>query len=44
MWAYPFNFFGDIPYANVTLDWVLEYGALAPNRTVRSVMDARQFC
>lgn len=43
MWAYPYNYFGDIPYANVTLDFVLAYGvegaSLGANVTIGQVMD-----
>lgn len=38
-WAYPFNYFGDIPYENITLDTPLYYGELADSITVADVMD-----
>ncbi|ORY57455.1 uncharacterized protein BCR38DRAFT_449179 [Pseudomassariella vexata] len=37
--AYPFLFFGDIPYNNVTLDYELDLGMIGGNITVRDVMD-----
>jgi tyrosinase len=39
MGAYPFNYFGDVPYHNVTLDFVLEYPEMGANVTIRQVMD-----
>ena len=39
MWAYPYNYWGDIPYNNITLDFKLSYPGLAPNVTIRDVMD-----
>lgn len=38
-WAYPFNFFGDVPYQNITVETPLHYGALADSITVADVMD-----
>lgn len=37
--AYPFNFFGDIPYKNITLDYSLSYPNFGSNITIRDVMD-----
>lgn len=37
--AYPFNFFGDVPYRNVTLDDVLDMGRIGGNVTINRVMD-----
>ncbi|KAH8588626.1 hypothetical protein B0O99DRAFT_356866 [Bisporella sp. PMI_857] len=39
MWAYPYNFFGDIPYTNVTLDYELAFGLVGPNTKIGAVMD-----
>jgi tyrosinase len=39
MWAYPYNFFGDIPYVNITLDYQLVYGELGAALNVSEVMD-----
>lgn len=45
-WAYPYNYFGDIPYENITLATPLHFGALADSITVGDVMDteAGQLC
>lgn len=37
--AYPFNFFGDVAYTNVTLSFTLEYKGLMANRNISEVMD-----
>ncbi|KAM0808956.1 putative Tyrosinase copper-binding domain-containing protein [Seiridium cardinale] len=37
--AYPFNFFGDIPYNNVTLNFTMDFGPLMQNRKISEVMD-----
>ncbi|KAH7020701.1 uncharacterized protein B0I36DRAFT_296087 [Microdochium trichocladiopsis] len=37
--AYPFNFFGDIPYKNVTLDTPLDYPFFGKSIKIRDVMD-----
>ncbi|KAI0134261.1 hypothetical protein BJ170DRAFT_716707 [Xylariales sp. AK1849] len=37
--AYPFNFFGDIPYKNVTLDYQMSFGSLMKSRNISEVMD-----
>ncbi|KAL2208498.1 Di-copper centre-containing protein [Sarocladium strictum] len=37
-WAYPFNFFGDIPYNNITSDWDLVYSGLSGGNKVRDLM------
>ncbi|KAI1840816.1 hypothetical protein JX266_012964 [Neoarthrinium moseri] len=37
--AYPFAFFGDIPYSNVTLDYTMDFGPLRKNIKIREVMD-----
>lgn len=39
MFAYPFNFFGDVPYTNVTLDYEMEYLHFGDNVLIRDVMD-----
>jgi tyrosinase len=39
MWAYPYNFFGDIPYENITLAYELVMGELAATVNVSQVMD-----
>jgi tyrosinase len=48
-YAYPFNFFGDRAYQNITLDYKMNFSNLIPGRqyvTVREVMDTQggQFC
>lgn len=40
-WAYPFNFFGDIPYRNVTLDFVMNFGEFG-NTKIGDDMDIQQ--
>jgi tyrosinase len=37
-WAYPFNFFRDIPYSNITSDWDLVYSGLSAGNKVRDLM------
>ncbi|KAK6222866.1 hypothetical protein LQW54_000676 [Pestalotiopsis sp. IQ-011] len=37
--AYPFDFFGEIPYTNITLDYEMDFSPLGPNRKVSEVMD-----
>jgi tyrosinase len=52
MWAYPFNFFGDVPYTNITLDTELDFQGLLGSRPadrfvkIKDVMDVRggRFC
>ncbi|KAH7134479.1 hypothetical protein B0J13DRAFT_479990 [Dactylonectria estremocensis] len=39
MWAYPYNYWGDIPYTNITLDFTLAYPGLVSSVTIRDVMD-----
>ncbi|KAH6681514.1 hypothetical protein B0J14DRAFT_216635 [Halenospora varia] len=39
MFGYPFNFIGDFPYTNVTLDYKLNYPNFGANVTIRDVMD-----
>ncbi|KAH7137019.1 hypothetical protein B0J13DRAFT_587135 [Dactylonectria estremocensis] len=48
-YAYPFNFFGDRDYQNITLDYVMDFSNLIPSRqyvTVKEVMDTQggRFC
>lgn len=38
-WAYPYNYFGDIPYENVTLDTPLHFGEVADSIKIADVMD-----
>lgn len=38
-WAYPYNYFGDIAYQNITLQTSLHFGKLADSITVGDVMD-----
>ncbi|KAH8657993.1 hypothetical protein BX600DRAFT_468500 [Xylariales sp. PMI_506] len=40
-WAYPYNYFGDIPYQNVTLDFVMHFGEIDGDREIREVMDTQ---
>ncbi|KAH8671376.1 hypothetical protein BX600DRAFT_496092 [Xylariales sp. PMI_506] len=44
--AYPFDFFGEIPYENVTLSYVMDFGPLMQSRNISEVMDiqAGPFC
>ena len=50
MWAYPFNFFGDVPYTNITLNTWLDFWELLPSGEryvkIADVMDIRggSFC
>lgn len=39
IWGYPFNFYMDPPYKNITLDFALEYPLMAPTVLIRDVMD-----
>jgi len=39
MFAYPFNFQGDFPYTNVTLDYQLAFPNFGANVKIRDVMD-----
>ncbi|KAH7142057.1 hypothetical protein EDB81DRAFT_843507 [Dactylonectria macrodidyma] len=48
-YAYPFNFFGDRDYQNITLDYVMDFSSLILGRqyvTVKEVMDTQggRFC
>lgn len=38
-YAYPYNFFGDIPYQNITLETPLQFGEEADAIVVGDVMD-----
>jgi len=39
MWAYPWNYFGDVPYKNVTLASPLAFGPLGSTVKISQVMD-----
>ncbi|RDW63562.1 hypothetical protein BP6252_11107 [Coleophoma cylindrospora] len=39
MWAYPYNYFGDVPYKNITLAFELAYGQLGETVNISQVMD-----
>lgn len=39
MFAYPFNFFGDIPYTNITLDYSMQYLNFGDDVVIHDVMD-----
>ncbi len=39
MWAYPYNYFGDIPYTNITLNFSLSYGPFGSAVNISQVMD-----
>ncbi|KAB5518049.1 hypothetical protein GE09DRAFT_978746, partial [Coniochaeta sp. 2T2.1] len=41
MWAYPYNYFGDIPYKNVTLNTPLNYPLMGGTIKIDDVMDIR---
>jgi tyrosinase len=41
MWGYPYNFFENPPYKNITLDFVLAFPDLTGNVTIRDVMDVK---
>ena len=42
--AYPYNFFGDIPYKNVTLKTSLNYGPFAETIKIQDTMDVGSLC
>ncbi|KAJ0345458.1 hypothetical protein KNSL1_008344 [Colletotrichum chrysophilum] len=46
IWAYPFNFFGDVAYENITLQYPLSFPNFSGNMTVAEVMDIQggPFC
>ncbi|KAF4833141.1 N-acetyl-6-hydroxytryptophan oxidase ivoB [Colletotrichum siamense] len=46
MFAYPFNFFGDVPYENITLQYPLSFPNFGKDMVVSDVMDIRggPFC
>jgi tyrosinase len=37
--AYPFNFFGDIPYTNITIDYEMDFYELVPGQQTVKVAD-----
>ncbi|PVH73894.1 Di-copper centre-containing protein [Cadophora sp. DSE1049] len=39
MWAYPWNYFGDIPYKNITINTPLSFGPLGSTVNISQVMD-----
>ncbi|ORY55906.1 uncharacterized protein BCR38DRAFT_528749 [Pseudomassariella vexata] len=39
MWAYPYNYNGDIPYKNITLDTLIAFPHVAETIPIRDVMD-----
>ncbi|KUJ17276.1 Di-copper centre-containing protein [Mollisia scopiformis] len=39
IFAYPFDFFGEIPYTNITLDYELEYEHFGSNVRIGDIMD-----
>ncbi|KAI0024292.1 Di-copper centre-containing protein [Xylariomycetidae sp. FL0641] len=45
-WAYPYNYFGDRPYTNITLDFEMDFGQIGGKVKVGSVMDIQggPFC
>lgn len=46
-YAYPYNFFGDKEYKNITLAYVMDFGNLLPDRryvTVEEAMDTQRLC
>ncbi|KAI5861276.1 hypothetical protein GGS23DRAFT_160792 [Durotheca rogersii] len=45
-WAYPYDYYGELPYENVTLDFVMNFGKVAPEVKIREVMDIHDapFC
>ncbi|KAI8633915.1 hypothetical protein F5Y19DRAFT_489347 [Xylariaceae sp. FL1651] len=45
-WAYPYNYFGDKPYKNITLDFTMNFGLIGGTVKVGSVMDTQSglFC
>ncbi|KAI0851358.1 hypothetical protein F5Y00DRAFT_267959 [Daldinia vernicosa] len=38
-WAYPYNYYGDKPYTNVTLDFAMDLGDIGGMVKIREVMD-----
>ncbi|KAF3058630.1 hypothetical protein GL218_05619 [Daldinia childiae] len=45
-WAYPYNYFGEKPYTNVTLDFAMNFGDIGGMVNIREVMDVQDspFC
>lgn len=41
-WAYPYKYFGDNPYQNVSGDTLIHFGGLADSITVSEVMDTEE--
>ncbi|KAL3293087.1 Di-copper centre-containing protein [Colletotrichum asianum] len=46
IWAYPFNFFGDVAYEDITLQYPLSFPSFSGNMTVAEMMDIKggPFC
>ncbi|KAI1662546.1 Di-copper centre-containing protein [Daldinia decipiens] len=40
-WAYPYNYFGEKPYTNVTLDFAMNFGDIGGMVNIREVMDVQ---
>ncbi|KAI8960961.1 hypothetical protein F5Y11DRAFT_245504 [Daldinia sp. FL1419] len=40
-WAYPYNYFGDKPYKNITLDFAMNLGEVGGMVNIRDVMDVQ---
>ena len=38
-WAYPYNYFGDIPYKNVTLETPLHFEQIGGTLKIADMMD-----
>jgi hypothetical protein len=39
--AYPFNFFGDVPYKNITINHPMDFPKFGKSLTVKDVMDTK---
>lgn len=40
-WAYPYNYFGDKAYKNITLDFEMDLGEIGGSVKIRDIMDAQ---
>lgn len=40
-WAYPYNYFGEKPYTNVTLDFAMNFGDIGGMVNIGEVMDVQ---
>ncbi|KAI0885542.1 Di-copper centre-containing protein [Annulohypoxylon maeteangense] len=40
-WAYPYDYFGEKPYKNITLDFVMNFGSIGGMLNIQEVMDVQ---